>query len=271
LLSKLFLQSWDGLFTRKSKSPSLSESKKPIGAQISIKNSTGDLVGFRQIIPSQNQLGPPFIQHFGGIDPNGVYDIEVIFPSGTNSTFLDCVPNSLLPEFSTTYGAYTIPQTLNATETSGDKTIACSPIIVDVNDDSADTFDEIISVSIKKGDFIQPDAGAPGMKLAVQFIGGTYSDTNLVTTDSSDIVVGPVVVTNEAGNNVTSGGRVLTTTFFINKTAAPQTVQVSIDGSTLDRTFEIVIPTPGSGDFTGESTTWIHSTKICIAIRTILT
>jgi len=106
--------------------------------------------------------------------------------------------------------------------------------------------------------FIQPDAGAPGMKLAIQFIGGTYSATDVITTDSSDIVVGPVVVTNEAGNNVTSGGRVLTTTFFINSTATAQTVQVTVDGKTLLRTFEIVIPAANSGNFTGQSTTITH-------------
>jgi len=233
--------------------------KTPIGAQINVTDISGTLLAHRQIIPSQNQLAPPHMQHFGGLDPDTEYNIIVRFPSGTVTTFSKCTPGSLLSDIRTVYGAYTVPQTLNATETSGDKTIACSPIQVDVNDDTAKLDDEIISVIVKKGDFIQPDAGAPGMKLAVQFIGGTYSATDVITTDSSDIVVGPVIVTNTAGNNVTSGGSVLTTIFFINSTANAQSVEVFINGDLLERTFEIVIPTPGSGDFTGESTAWTHS------------
>jgi hypothetical protein len=45
---------------------------------------------------------------------------------------------------------------------------------------------------------------------------------------------------------------VLTTTFFIDVTAAAQTVEVSVGGSMLTRTFEIVIPAANSGNFTGQ-------------------
>jgi len=226
--------------------------KTPIGAQIDVTDISGTLLAHREVIPSQNQLAPPHMQHFGGLDPNTEYNVIVKFPSGTVTTYEKCIPSNLRQDIHTVYGSYTVPQTLNATETSGDKTIKCTSIQVDVNDDTAILDDEIISVIVKRGDLMQPDAGAPGMKLAVQLIGGTYSDTDVITTDSSDIVIGPVVVTDSTGAPVSSGGTVLTTTFFINNTAAAQSVEVSINGNSLVRTFEIVIPEANSGDFTGQ-------------------
>jgi len=100
--------------------------------------------------------------------------------------------------------------------------------------------------------FMQPDAGAPGMNLAVQFIGDALSESAIITTNSSDIVVGPNLVTDANGDKVTSGGNVLTTIFFISQTASAQTVEISYNGQALTRTFEIVIPAANSGDFTGQ-------------------
>jgi len=105
---------------------------------------------------------------------------------------------------------------------------------------------------------MQPDAGAPGMNLEIQFIGTGFGSGTTVTTDSSDIVVGPVLAYDQSGDVVTSGGSVLKTIFFIDPFASAQTVEVSIDGGTLTRTFEIQIPTANSGDFTGQSTTITH-------------
>ena len=118
--------------------------------------------------------------------------------------------------------------------------------------DTAKIDDEIISVIVKNNMFVQPDAGAPGMKLAVQITGGTFDDTDVITTDSSDIVVGPVLVIDESGNKVTTGGSLLSTTFFINNTASEQTVNVFVDSNPLDRTFSIVKPPLNSGNFTGQ-------------------
>ena len=44
-----------------------------------------------------------------------------------------------------------------------------------------------------------PDAAAPGMNVAVQFIGKGFGDGTSITTNSSDIVVGPKIVTDESG------------------------------------------------------------------------
>jgi len=99
---------------------------------------------------------------------------------------------------------------------------------------------------------IQPDAGVPGMNLVVQFIGDLFNKTSTVTTSSSDIKVGPITVTDVNGDVVTTGGNVLTTVFFIDPSASPQTVTVTIDGVALPRTFEIIPITGtlvGSGDY----------------------
>ena len=77
---------------------------------------------------------------------------------------------------------------------------------------------------------MQPDAGTPGMNLAIQFIGSNFASTTSVTTDSSDVVVGPVLAYDTNGDVVTSGGSVLKTIFFISKTASAQTVEVTVDG-----------------------------------------
>src|SRR3990172_8273880 len=98
---------------------------------------------------------------------------------------------------------------------------------------------------------MQPDAGAPGMNLAVQFIGRNFRNTTEITTNSSAIVVGPVITSNEAGNKVDLGN-VTNTMFFINATAASQNVTVYMDGKAITPIFQIKTPTANSGDFTGQ-------------------
>src|SRR3990172_3048209 len=98
---------------------------------------------------------------------------------------------------------------------------------------------------------MQPDAGAQGMNLAVQFIGRNFRNTTEITTNSSAIVVGPVITTNEAGNKVDLGN-VTTTMFFINATAGSQNVTVYMDGKAITPIFQIKTPTVNSGDFTGQ-------------------
>jgi len=99
---------------------------------------------------------------------------------------------------------------------------------------------------------MQPDAAAPGMNINVQIFGTGFDDSTTITTSSSDIVVGPSIVTDETGDSTTTNGKVLTTVFFINATATPGPVTVFIDSSALFRTFEIVDTTGnfvGTGDY----------------------
>jgi len=122
--------------------------RTPIGAQIDITTTAGTLLAHREITPSQNQLAPPHMQHFGGLDPLTEYDVIVRFPSGTVVTYEQCVPSNLHAGIKTIYNGYTVPQTLNVTETSGDKTISCIPIIKNIDD--AATVDDVISAVVKK-------------------------------------------------------------------------------------------------------------------------
>jgi len=98
------------------------------------------------------------------------------------------------------------------------------------------------------------------MNVQVQFIGGgNYNSTDVVSTNSSDIVVGPVVVTDFSGDVVSTNGKVLSTVFFINVTASPQAVNVTVGGDNLNRLFEIVDTSGtfiGTGDYSGQSGTF---------------
>jgi len=114
------------------------------------------------------------------------------------------------------------------------------------------TIDETISATAGNIAFMQPDAAAPGMNINVQFFGTGYDDSTTITTSSSDIVVGPTIVTDKTGDSTTTNGQVLTTIFFINASATPGPVTVFIDSSALFRTFEIVDTTGnfiGTGDY----------------------
>ncbi len=113
-------------------------------------------------------------------------------------------------------------------------------------------FDHIIDPPTKINMSL-PDAGSPGMSIAVQFTGNNFSSADAVTTNSSDIVAGPVIVTDASGNAVQDSGVVLSTVFFIKSTAAEQDVQVTIGGTTVPEPFKIISPVPGSGDFSASS------------------
>ncbi|MHA1951947.1 MAG: FG-GAP repeat domain-containing protein, partial [Candidatus Thorarchaeota archaeon] len=95
----------------------------PIGAQIQIKNSADmSLVASSEIFAGYNNFQPPNYRHFGDIDPNAQYNVEVLFPSQTNTTILWVTPSELWNHrYNVTYsnGNYQLPQAINVTETSG--------------------------------------------------------------------------------------------------------------------------------------------------------
>jgi len=113
----------------------------------------------------------------------------------------------------------------------------------------------ILSDPAASTDYFSPDMGAPGMNVVVTFIGTNYSGNDTVRTNSSDITVGPVVVTNVSGGKVQSGGRALTTVFFISPGAANQSVRVNISGTLISQNFTILTPAAQSGNFSGLSGT----------------
>jgi hypothetical protein len=133
---------------------------------------------------------------------------------------------------------------------------------IDYNDASGSAFQQAylaIRAVPTNGDLVQPNSAASGMKIAVQVVGNEYSDTDVVTTNSSDIVVGPIIVTNEAGDEVATGGKVLTTMLFINETATPGPVEIRINGNPATYTFTIIDRDDnfiGTGNYTGLSGTY---------------
>src|SRR3972149_6586892 len=99
---------------------------------------------------------------------------------------------------------------------------------------------------------VYPDAAVPGINIAVQIIGSGFTDADVVTTNSSDIVVGPIIVSNSNGAKVSSGGTLMQTTLFINGTATPGAVEILINGVPLRYPFNIIDRTDhfvGTGDF----------------------
>jgi hypothetical protein len=104
--------------------------------------------------------------------------------------------------------------------------------------------------------YFTPDAAAAGMNVPVTFV-GSICQVPTVTTNSTDIVVGPVVMTDASGNVVTSLGKVASTVFFVKPDARPATgITVTVDGKLLNQTFDIVIPTPdpsGGGPLSGRT------------------
>ena len=115
-------------------------------------------------------------------------------------------------------------------------------------------------------DFLQVDAGAPGMAVQVNVLreSGGFTGTETVTTDCADVVVGPVFVLDRGANpSAPLGGSTLSTVFFIDPAASTGDCVVSIDGialgalsSGIDNLFSIVTPRPapvdgGSGDLDG--------------------
>ncbi|MEE8060684.1 MAG: DUF2341 domain-containing protein [Gemmatimonadales bacterium] len=105
--------------------------------------------------------------------------------------------------------------------------------------------------------YFAPDAAAPGMHVPVTFVGGICGFPT-VTTSSSDIIVGPSILTDAAGAVVTSDGSVVSTLFFVKPGAPPTTgITITINGTTLSQTFDIVFPsadpnvTSGTVSFSG--------------------
>jgi len=186
-------------------------------------------------------------------DVNGDYVIPVIFDAPDN--FVTVIQNTTNTVFVMSPAAAVIfyKRTMEDSAAVDDEIsfFKFTTVFRNVDDDSA-LVDDFITFKVKDSSFFQPDAGAPGMNVAVQFIADGYTETSTVTTNSPDIVVGPTIVTDENGDVVAAGGRVLTAMFFINITAAPQTVAVTIDGKELTRTFEIQIPDANSGDYIGQ-------------------
>jgi hypothetical protein len=106
---------------------------------------------------------------------------------------------------------------------------------------------------------MMPDAAAPGMNIAVQIVGNGFSNTDVVTTNSSKIVLGPTIVTNAAGTKVSTGGVVMQTTLFINATATPGAVEILINGVPLRYPFNIIDRSNkfvNTGDYTGQAGTF---------------
>jgi hypothetical protein len=104
-------------------------------------------------------------------------------------------------------------------------------------------------------DYFLPDVAAPGMNVVVNLVGSGYSTGSVVTTSSSDIVVGPTVVTNDSGVVVGTNGTVITVPLFISSAAAPGNVTITVDGADFPQSFQIANVTSGHGDFTGDSGT----------------
>ncbi len=95
--------------------------------------------------------------------------------------------------------------------------------------------------------YFYPDAAAASMNIVVTFVGSGFLSTDTVSTSSSDIVVGPTIVTDASGTVVTTPttGSVLSTVFFIKPSAAPATgIAVTAGGTTAPHPFAIVIPSP---------------------------
>ena len=142
--------------------------KTPIGTQITVRDNDG-FFAYREIIPSTNQLAPPHIQHIGGVDPAGSYTVEVLFPSQVKLQYVNVIPNELATsQYNLTYGTYTVPHALNATEPSSSSNFVIGfvsptkshasisdsitftiPRFGPVDDDSANTHDEIVSAIVK--------------------------------------------------------------------------------------------------------------------------
>jgi hypothetical protein len=93
--------------------------------------------------------------------------------------------------------------------------------------------------------YFTPDAAGAGMNVPVIFVGSICQVPATFTTSSSDIVIGPSIVTDATGAVVTQNGTTLSTVFFVKPEARPATgVTVTVDGKTLSQTLDIVMPSP---------------------------
>ncbi|MGH7410861.1 MAG: DUF2341 domain-containing protein, partial [Candidatus Methylomirabilis sp.] len=104
--------------------------------------------------------------------------------------------------------------------------------------------------------YFSPDAATAGMHVPVTFV-GSFCVAPAVTTSSSDIVVGPSILTDATGAVVTQDGKVLSTMFFVKPDARPKTgITVSLDGQALSQTFDLVVPAPDPNVTSGTSSLW---------------
>ena len=69
--------------------------------------------------------------------------------------------------------------------------------------------------------YFSPDAAAAGMHVPVTFV-GSFCAVPTVTTGSSDIIVGPSILTDATGAVVTQNGKALSTMFFVKPDARPR-------------------------------------------------
>ncbi len=107
-------------------------------------------------------------------------------------------------------------------------------------------------------DFLQTDAGAPGMAVQVNILrdAGGFDGFELITTSCPEIAVGPVTVHDRAADPANPlVGSVLSTVFFIDEGAADADCSVFVDGFALDpfndgidNLFTISAPQPGPVD-----------------------
>jgi len=119
------------------------------------------------------------------------------------------------------------------------------------------TFGTEESQTLTAVSYFTPDAAAAGMHVPVTFVGSFCGASPAVTTSSTDIVVGPSIVTDATGAVVTQNGKVLSTMFFVKPDARPKTgITVSIDGQALTQTFDLVIPAPDPNVTSGTSSLW---------------
>jgi MYXO-CTERM domain-containing protein len=107
-------------------------------------------------------------------------------------------------------------------------------------------------------DFLQGDAGAPGMAVNVSILRdvGGFTGGEVVTTSCGDIVVGPSFALDRAANPAAPvTGSVLSTVFFVDPGAPVGDCVVSVDGVALgafnagvDNQFSVVTPRPAPVD-----------------------
>ncbi|MGH7408186.1 MAG: DUF2341 domain-containing protein [Candidatus Methylomirabilales bacterium] len=101
--------------------------------------------------------------------------------------------------------------------------------------------------------YFSPDAAAAGLNTPVTIV-GSFCAVPTVTTSSSDIIVGPTIMTDATGAVVATNGRAVSTMFFVKPDARPKTgITVSLNGTPLSQTFDIVIPSPDPNVTSGTS------------------
>ncbi len=96
-----------------------------------------------------------------------------------------------------------------------------------------------------------PDRAAPGMNVVLTVIGEDLNSTETVLSNTSDIVFGPTISTNQTGHFVNNNAKIIQVPMFIKETAIAQNASLNISRTIPQWKFEIYNPTAGSGNFTG--------------------